>query len=63
MIPETDQELIGEIRMLNASIDVDEQDIAKKRETREAYLIQLGKSLGSRILRQLAGLKMEGKLP
>ena len=63
MIPETDQELIGEIRMLNASIGNDEQDLAKKRETREAYLIQLGKSLGSRILRQLAGLKMEGKLP
>jgi hypothetical protein len=44
--PETEQELIEEIRALNASIDVDESNLIKKKELRDKYLKTLSKSLG-----------------
>jgi hypothetical protein len=46
MAPETNQELIEEIRMLNAAITVDEQELQKKKDLRCKYLVQLSNNLG-----------------
>lgn len=60
MTPETDGELIGEIRLLNASIDVDKQDLAEKEELRDKYLKELSNSLGQ-IPWQIMKLREDGK--
>lgn len=60
MIPKTEQELIGEIRMLNANIDVDEQELTKKKDLRDKYLRQLSDSLG-KIPWQIMELRKDGK--
>jgi predicted Zn-dependent peptidase len=44
--PENDQELIEEIRALNTSISVDEQELQKKKDLRCKYIVQLSNSLG-----------------
>ena len=53
MTPETDQELIEEIRALNAAIGVDEQELQKKKELLQKYIDELDNSLGQ-IVHQLA---------
>lgn len=47
--PETEQELIEEIRALNASIEVDESNLMIKRKMREKYLKALARSLGKMV--------------